>query len=93
MKKLLSLVIISGFLFSCVQRPKDGQSATLTEEGIEVTTDSLQKYQREIIPYSDTKRGISVVVVDSCEYVYCETSGVEIIHKQNCRFCRERNQP
>lgn len=43
------------------------------------------------ISYHDTPRGISVQIIDDCEYIYCETgSGVAITHKQNCKFCEER---
>jgi hypothetical protein len=38
-----------------------------------------------VIGYNRTPRGISIVVIDGCQYVYVETSsGVAIVHKQNC---------
>lgn len=38
-----------------------------------------------IISYENTPRGISVQVIDDCQYIYCETaSGVAIVHKANC---------
>jgi hypothetical protein len=36
----------------------------------------------------------TVYVIDSCEYIQARYigKGVSIIHKQNCRFCRERSR-
>lgn len=37
--------------------------------------------------------GINVIEIDSCEYIISHVnSGQIIIHKQNCRFCKERRQ-
>jgi len=36
------------------------------------------------IPSKDIPTGISVFTIDSCEYIYCESNGVTIIHKENC---------
>lgn len=42
---------------------------------------------------NDITFGIEVVEVDSCEYVVARIStGVAIVHKQNCIFCKQRNE-
>ena len=39
----------------------------------------------KVVDYYDTPRGISVQVVDGCQYVYAESrNGVAITHKANC---------
>lgn len=41
--------------------------------------------QKPVVNYSETPRGISVQVIDNCQYIYAETgNGVAIIHKANC---------
>lgn len=37
---------------------------------------------------------VNVVIIDSCEYVVAEEyqRAISIVHKQNCRFCAERNR-
>lgn len=43
------------------------------------------KKQTPVVSYHDTPRGISVQVVDGCQYIYVETgNGVAICHKENC---------
>ena len=38
----------------------------------------------------------NITVIDSCEYIVAETTyisgGVGIVHKQNCKFCKQRNE-
>lgn len=38
---------------------------------------------------------LSVMEIDSCEYIVCGTystdGGVSIVHKQNCKYCLQRN--
>ena len=41
---------------------------------------------------SNMNGSISVVQVDSCEYIVCSSNGISIIHKQNCKFCVIRNK-
>ena len=44
---------------------------------------------------SDTKEGLEIVNIDSCEYIKCYTYGFNSYvysHKGNCRFCEERRQ-
>lgn len=39
----------------------------------------------------NTSYGVSVFTVDSCEYViYHGIQKGGIVHKQNCKFCKER---
>ena len=43
----------------------------------------------------DTKEGLKIVNIDSCEYIKCYTYGFNSYvysHKGNCRFCKERRQ-
>jgi len=43
----------------------------------------------------DTKEGLKIVNIDSCEYIQCLTYGINSYvysHKGNCRFCKERRQ-
>ena len=43
----------------------------------------------------DTKEGLKIVNIDSCEYVKGCTYGINSYvysHKGNCRFCKERRQ-
>ena len=36
---------------------------------------------------------INIIEIDSCEYIISHVyHGQVIIHKQNCRFCKERRQ-
>ncbi len=36
--------------------------------------------------------GLSVVVIDSCEYLYRDGGNNMLTHKGNCKFCKERNE-
>lgn len=41
----------------------------------------------------DTKEGLKIVNIDSCEYIKCYTYGINACvytHKGNCRFCQQR---
>lgn len=43
----------------------------------------------------DTKEGLKIVNIDSCEYIKCPTYGITTYvysHKGNCRFCKERRK-
>lgn len=43
----------------------------------------------------DTKEGLEIVNIDSCEYIKCYTYGINSYvysHKGNCRFCKERRE-
>ena len=33
-----------------------------------------------------------VITIDSCEYITSKHNTIGIIHKQNCRFCEERDK-
>lgn len=35
---------------------------------------------------------ISVMVIDSCEYVFINSDTRSLTHKGNCKFCAERNK-
>ena len=35
---------------------------------------------------------ISVMVIDSCEYIYINNDVRSLTHKGNCKFCFERNE-
>jgi len=75
MKKLL--IIIFGFsLVTCT--PHENTNNQTTQEN--------PKFKGEtVVSYANTPRGISIQVIDDCQYIYCETtSGVAIIHKANC---------
>ena len=43
-----------------------------------------------------TTKFIDVIIIDGCEYITFEASlrngGVCIIHKQNCKFCKEKTE-
>lgn len=42
----------------------------------------------------DTKEGLKIVNIDSCEYIKCPTYGFNAYvysHKGNCHFCKERD--
>lgn len=41
--------------------------------------------QKAVVTFSETPRGISVQVVNGCQYVYVESQhGVAIVHAGNC---------
>lgn len=41
--------------------------------------------QKPIIDFANTPKGISIQVIDGCQYIYAETTnGVAIVHKANC---------
>ena len=90
MKKIFSILIFAMFI-SCAPHH---QSSSTNSTNNQDSTSNVQhpKLNAPIYSYSETNRGISVIVVDSCEYVYCEGSSIAIVHKNNCRFCKERNQ-
>ena len=47
---------------------------------------------KEVVYTSDDT---NIVVIDSCEYLKCNTYGINSFvysHKGNCRFCKERRQ-
>lgn len=35
---------------------------------------------------------MAVRTIDSCEYILAEYNGISIIHKANCKFCKERSK-
>ncbi len=42
---------------------------------------------------SVTNEGIQILVIDSCEYIWCKNGyGAGLTHKGNCKFCAERNK-
>ena len=88
MKKILFVITL--FIVSCSPPDRDGMERNSNQE----ETIQEANVQDVLIPYKETPKGISVQIIDSCEYIYCEvTEGVTITHKQNCIFCKERLNP
>lgn len=77
MNKLLLFFIL--ILTAC--GPSAEEIAAQQESGIVVATEFPVTLR---ISNKDIPTGISVFTIDSCEYIYCESSGVTIIHKANC---------
>ena len=49
----------------------------------------------EPVTVTDTKEGLEIVNIDSCEYIKCPTYGINAYvysHKGNCRFCAKRRK-
>jgi hypothetical protein len=79
---LIALALLMG---SCVSEEQQRQ---LERERAEQEA----KRQKPVVGYSETPRGISVQVVDGCQYVYAETrNGVAICHKANCNNPQHSN--
>jgi len=52
----------------------------------------IKDVQRRTV-YVDKDYALYIVVVDSCEYIlYDGTFGNGITHKENCKYCIERNK-
>lgn len=48
--------------------------------------EQMKKDNLGYINNRDTPYGISVQVIDGCEYIYCDNGhGAAIVHKQNCK--------
>lgn len=77
MNKLIFILVL--LLGSCAPPNQSTQSQDNSDDSESSLIDLK-------IPYKDTPRGICVVNIDSCEYIYCEVrnGGVAITHKQNC---------
>lgn len=70
MKNLIIFTVLIFILSSC----KEPNS----------NVDSKPK-QKAVIEYVDTPRGISVQVVNGCQYIYAESKyGLAIVHAGNC---------
>lgn len=102
MKKFLVLVV-GLILFGCKkanQTQQIGDSIVLTKEEYEsLKRSTIPEYPR-ILGQFTTWEGeqfeseISVIAIDSCEYVgviHANNSDI-LAHKGNCKFCRERRE-
>ena len=66
-------------------RPKEKSWSEIVKENHRIRDSIEQKWY-----------GFEVVIIDSCEYIRKELIGYkkaafEIVHKGNCRFCKERD--
>lgn len=76
MKKLILICILLSTVFYSCSRHRGG---------LEVEESSL------FDDYVVVNQGVQVLVIDSCEYVWCKNGyGAGIAHKGNCKFCIER---
>lgn len=53
------------------------------------------EYPSPKIKYENNAYSIKIIDVDSCEYLLANTGtiggGISIIHKENCKYCKTRN--
>ncbi len=79
MKKLVLICILSSTVF---------YSCNKNNSSNELKVEESNTYDGYVV----VNEGVQVLVIDSCEYVWCKNGyGAGIAHKGNCRFCRERN--
>ena len=78
MKKLL-IVLVGITLFMCCNPQSRTENHQAPKE--------KEVEAHRVMGLTDTPSGISIIVIDNCEYIYCEISGhsASIIHKQNCK--------
>jgi len=75
---IFCLIALIFLLRSCMG---EEQHKTCSQNQINVEA----RIKKPEVSYNDTPRGISIQVIDGCQYVYAETNnGVAIVHKANC---------
>lgn len=78
------------FLFSC-----NNDSITISkEEYKQLKGDTIKpEYPKKIQPFNGWCSNYTVIVIDSCEYIYMETmsnhGGIALSHKGNCKKCKK----
>ena len=92
MKKLfLILVVCSTLLVAC---GPSAEEIALMEQQNQTHFKENKKLILGTFPYGNVDQ-LSVVVIDSCEYLVCNAasnSQIAITHKGNCKYCRARLQ-
>lgn len=73
------IIILGISIYACTR------SSSTEKDDAPPAEPEVKRVQYVIIPYNETDSGISIVEVDGCQYIYCESSqGVAITHKENC---------
>ena len=95
MKKLILIALAALVLDGCDIRTEETKRGNLQTGK---SWSEIVKENRRIRDSIEQKwHGFEVVVIDSCEYIRKELIGYkkaafEMVHKGNCRFCKERRQ-
>lgn len=87
-KLLIFLFLILLFIYSC--QNEDYNIQTNVKESVENKNSKIR-----IVHEYGWNTKIRVFEIDNCEYIGFDAgseAGTSIIHKQNCKFCEERNK-
>jgi molybdenum cofactor biosynthesis enzyme MoaA len=62
------------------------------ESNQESNQESKSVKAEKIYDYEVTNQGTQILVIDSCEYVWCKNgNGAGLTHKGNCKLCLARS--